>query len=480
MLDYQQFLKSKRTYAKPCGFDVDPRDLPPSLKPFQSDVVRYLLRTGRGAAFEECGLGKTAQSLSWAAAVAEHSQKPVLMLCPLAVAGQTKREAEKFSIGRGNIPIEVVASSEAIQYRGEPGIYITNYDKLLPQKGKPKRFDTSLFSAVWLDESSILKGYTSKTKQTLCDEFVNTPFRGAGTATPSPNDLLELGNHAEFLGAMPSSEMIARWFINDLSTTGKYRLKHHAEKDYWEWVATWAVSLSTPADLGYSDEGYVLPPLNIEERVVEVDESPPLSGQLFANSPLNATTIFQEKRNSLLSRAEEVASIVNASSEAWVVWCDMNDESKELKRRIPDAIEVTGSMHDTMKETLIDRFSTGQARVIISKPSICGFGVNWQHCHNAAFVGLTYSFEAFYQAVRRLYRFGQLHPVRCLIVNSPAEQQIWRTIVRKNSSHLELQSKMSGAMRRAQMEMVRGIREVEKYEAGEQMILPAWLKRQGA
>lgn len=475
MLDYQQFLRSKRTYAKPCGFDPDPSALPSILKPFQRDVVSYLLRIGRGAAFEECGLGKTAQSLSWAAAVTQHTGKPALMLCPLAVAGQTKREAVKFNIGNGNLPIEIVGSSDAIEHRNSPGIYITNYDKLIPVKNKPSRFDTSIFSGVWLDESSILKGYNSKIKQSICSDFRDTPFRGAGTATPSPNDLLELGNHSEFLGAMPSSEMIARWFINDLAHTGKYRLKHHAEKDYWEWVASWAVSLSTPADLGYSDEGYVLPPLNIEERVVEVDEGPPLSGQLFANTPLNATTIFQEKRNSLASRVDEVASIVNASTAPWVVWCDLNDESKELARKIPDAIEVTGSMHDHIKETLIDRFSTGQARVIISKPSICGFGVNWQHCSNAAFVGVSYSFEAFYQAVRRLWRFGQINPVRCVVVNSPAEQQIWRTVCRKETAHLELQSKMSGAMKRAQMELVRGIREVEKYNAEESMKIPAWL-----
>ena len=469
---YREFLSGKRTYAEPCGFRVKPSSLPSVLKPFQRDTVEYLLRIGRGGAFEECGLGKTLQQLSWSFAAAEHTGGLSLILCPLAVAGQTLREAKRFELDSASLPIGVYSAGDQVPYTR--GVVITNYEKL-------HHFDASKFAAVALDESSILKSFNGKTKQALCRAFADTPYRSAWTATPSPNDLLELGNHSEFLGAMPSTEMISRWFINDSMQVGKYRLKGHAEDDYWRWVASWAVSLSTPADLGYSDEGYVLPPMEIIERVVAIEDEEAPPGMLFANSGISATSIHKEKRASVEERAEEVASLVNGeASEPWIVWCDTDYEADALAKRIPDAVEVRGSFTDYKKERNIELFSTGQARVIITKPSVCGHGLNWQHCARMAFVGVSYSFENFYQAARRTWRFGQKRPVKCYVINSEAEQCIWRTVMGKEAAHRQMQSKMSSAMKASQMELVRGIRKVETYNAGERMSLPSWLSKQGA
>lgn len=469
---YREFLTSKRTYAKPCGFRVNRSRLPQCLKPFQSDTVEYLLRIGRGAAFEECGLGKTLQQLSWSFAVAEQANAVVLILCPLAVAGQTLREAKRFGLESASLPIGVFAAGDQVPYTR--GVAITNYEKLA-------KFDCSKFAGVALDESSILKSFTGKTKQALCHSFRDTPYRSAWTATPSPNDLLELGNHSEFLGAMPSSEMISRWFINDSMHVGKYRLKGHAEDDYWQWVSSWAVSLATPADLGYPDDDYVLPPMDIIEHVVTIEDDAPPTGMLFANGGISATSIHKEKRRSINERAEVAASLVNQeSSEPWIVWCDTDYEADALAALIPDAVEVRGSYPDYKKERNVELFSTGQARVIITKPSVCGHGLNWQHCARMAFVGVSYSFENFYQAARRTWRFGQLRPVQCHVINSEAEQVIWRTVMSKESAHRQLQSKMSQAMRASQMELVRGIRKVEEYNATQRMELPGWLMKQGA
>ncbi len=469
--DYQRFLASKKLYAEPAGFEIDREKLLPSLKPFQADVVSYLLRIGRGAAFEECGLGKTLQQLEWAYHVATHTGGLVLLLCPLAVSQQTLREADRFGIARGRLPVSVCSAHDQIPFLN--GIVITNYEKL-------SKFHANKFAGVVLDESSILKGFTSKTKQDLCNSFKSTPYRLACTATPSPNDLMELGNHSEFLGAMASNEMLARWFINDTAHVGKYRLRGHAERDYWQWVASWGVSLATPADLGYDDSEYNLPPLEIVENVVASDDEPePGSGLLFANDTINATTIHKEKRKSVFERAEVVAKLVRSSTEPWVVWCDTDYEADALVKAInlpDDCVEVRGSLPDYSKEHRIERFSTGQARVIITKPSICGFGINWQHCRNAAFVGLSYSFESFYQAVRRIWRFGQLQKVFCHVVNSEAEQCIWRRVREKEDAHRGLQCKMAAAMREYQMESVRGVRRLRQYQPGQRMVLPEFLR----
>lgn len=466
--DYQSFIASKRSYRPDSGLIVEPDDLNQSLHGWQGDAVRYWLRRGASAGFEECGLGKTLQQLEWAFHVAKRTRGNVLVLCPLAVAQQTLREAERFQIGRGWLPIAVVKAQDEIPFTN--GIAITNYEKL----GK---FDTSKFAGVVLDESSILKSFNGKTKQALCTAFEPTRFKLACTATPAPNDQLELGNHSEFLGVLRSCEMIMRWFINDSMNAGKYRLKGHAEKGYWDWVSSWAVSLESPADLGYPDDGYVLPELEIHEHEVDVDELPAMNGQLFNNESINATTVHREKRLSCGARAEVVAGLVNNSTESWVVWCDTDYEADELAKRIPDAVEVRGSYPDGKKIMHIDQFSLGLARVIITKPEICGFGINWQHCSHAAFVGVSYSFERFYQAIRRLWRFGQLNPVHCHVVNSLAEHVVWRTVKRKEQEHRLMKKSMSQAMLASQMNNVRGVSlKLDSYQPKQGLILPEWMK----
>lgn len=466
--DYRSFLASKRTYKPDTGITVDPSAINPSLFPWQADCVRYLLKRGSGAAFEECGLGKTLQQLEWAYQVASNTGGLVLILCPLAVAQQTLREAATFNVGRdGRIPIIVAKAHDEIPFTN--GIVISNYEKLA-------KFKTERFTGVVLDESSILKSFNGKTKQSLCKAFESTPYRIACTATPAPNDQLELGNHSEFLGVLRSCEMISRWFINDSMNAGKYRLKGHAAADYWDWVSSWAVSLETPADLGYPADGYILPELFIHDHEVDVDDGEPSPGLLFNNDTVNATSIHREKRRSNVARAEVVAGLVNNSTEPWIVWCDTDYESDELKKRIPDAVEVKGSLVESSKVRRIEQFSTGEARVIITKPSVCGFGLNWQHCSKIAFVGLSYSFESFYQATRRSYRFGQKKPVHCHVVNAPAEQVVWRTVKRKEEEHRLMKRSMSGAMLASQMERVRGKTRVVNYEPGQSIQLPEWMK----
>lgn len=297
--------------------------------------------------------------------------------------------------------------------------------------------------------SSILKSYMGKTKRALVDAFANTPYRLCCTATPAPNDVMEIGNHSELLGIMPSSEMLMRFFINDTMKSGHYRLKGHAQKDFWEWVASWAISLRKPSDIGYSDSGFVLPELEVQHRYVETDITIGTEdGQLFRAPIMSATNLHKEMRLTVADRAQAVADMVNASNETWVVWCNTNYEADELIKRIPDAIEVRGSDSIADKERKLTAFSQGKERVIITKPSIAGFGLNWQHCHHTAFVGLSYSFEDFYQAVRRLYRFGQKHTVEVVIVAAQTESPLVAALERKIHAHMQMSDAMNASASR--------------------------------
>jgi superfamily II DNA or RNA helicase len=463
--EYLNFLRNKRVYIEDQGVTIDPGDINKNLWGWQNDSVRYMLRRGRGALFAECGLGKTAMQLEYMNHAIQSTGGLGLILCPLAVAKQTVGEFEKFDISGGKIPIAVCDDHDSIPFKS--GIVVTNYDKR-------HHFKTESFSSVVVDEGSILKNYTGKTKQDLCQRFRGTPFRLSATATPSPNDQLEIGNQSEFLGAMPSNEMISRWFINDSMQVGKYRLRGHAAEDFWNWVSSWAVSIEYPSDLGYSDEGYVLPELTIEEHSVIVDE-PSENGQLFRNESVSATTIHKEKRLSNCARAEVISGLVNNSSEAWIVWCDTDYEADELKRRIPDAVEVRGSHPEQRKVRDIESFTYGQSRVIITKSSICGFGLNWQHCRNVAFAGVSYSFEQWYQAVRRVWRFGQKLPVNIHVALSPAEEIVWRVVKHKWNEHRSMKRSMSGAMKASQMEYVRGSKKLDRYVPTQKIILPTWI-----
>lgn len=422
-MNYHDFLASKRIEAQSAGFHVDRDALNPVLFDWQKDIVVWALARGRAALFEDCGLGKTPQQLEWAKHVHMHTGRNVLILAPLAVSQQTVREGRKFGIHV--TPCRSQADVQA-------GINITNYEML-------EHFDMSRFGGVVLDESSILKSYMGKTKQALVDVCARIPYRLACTATPAPNDHLELGNHSEFLGIMPSHEMIARWFINDTMNFGKYRLKGHAEASFWEWVASWAVSLRRPSDIGYSDAAYNLPPLHMHQVDVGVDLSQDAGEALFRMPAMNATGLHREMRLTAPERAAATAALVNGSVEHWVVWCNTNYEADELTALIPDAIEIRGSETLAEKERKLTLFTTGDARVVITKPSIAGFGLNWQHCHNAVFVGLSYSYEQLYQAVRRIYRFGQTQPVQVYLVVAETEGVVLKTLQDKMTAHDQMQ-----------------------------------------
>lgn len=436
MSDYQQFLASKHTAVRPVGVDVDAAAVHPALFPFQRDIVCWAVRLGRAALFEECGLGKTFQQLEWARLVAAETGGKVLILAPLAVAHQTISEAAKL-----DITLAYVRSQDEADAAGP--LVITNYDMI-------KAFDASQFAGVVLDESSILKAFSGATKKRLITMFQHTPYRLACTATPSPNDVVELGNHAEFLGVMESHEMLARWFINDQGKAGSYRLKGHATADYWRWVTSWAVCISKPSDLGpqYDDGGFLLPPLELHETVVAVDYSRAHEhGRLFLDDTVSATAIWAEKRSTLAERVAAAAAIIRLEpEEPWIVWCDTNDEADALQRLLPDAIEVRGSQTLAEKERRLNAFTDGQSRIIITKAEIAGFGLNWQHCGRQVFAGVNFSFEKLYQSLRRSLRYGRHAPVVAHLIYSETEGNVRATLRAKQEAHTAMQQQMNAAM----------------------------------
>jgi DNA modification methylase len=425
-MTYDEYITSKQKIAKSCGFDPLPFIAP--LFEWQKQIVSWAVKKGRAALFEDCGLGKTAQQLEWASQVFRKTGGSILILTPLAVASQTVREAAKFGIEakQASFDDEILT----------PGIWITNYEKL-------EHFDCSQFAGVVLDESSILKAFTGKTRIALTNAFSKTPYRLCCTATPSPNDYTELGQHAEFLGICSPAQMLATFFVNDTFNTGDWRLKKHAESEFWKWLASWAACVSKPSDIGFDDSDYILPSLNMQTILVDSDESVDTGEDLFRIATLSATTMHREMRITSPARCDAVAAIVNQSHESWIVWCNTNDEADGLIERIPDAVEVRGSDSSDKKQRLLSDFSEGRARVIITKPSIAGFGLNWQHCRNVAFVGLSYSFEDFYQALRRSYRFGQKQQVNGFIVQAKTEGAILRSIERKIEQHKKMQQNMT-------------------------------------
>lgn len=428
-MNYLDFLASKRVRPHASGFEP-PARLNGWLLGFQEAIVRWGLRLGRAAFFADCGLGKTLMQLVWSEEVCRHTGGDALILCPLSVAAQTHREGQKFGI-------ETTVCRSQVDVR--PGVNITNYEML-------RHFDTEHFVAVAADESSILKSFMGKTKRAIISSFADTPFRLACTATPAPNDWLELGNHAEFLGIMPSDEMIMRWFAPDSMHAGEYRLKGHAERDFWRWVATWAVSLSKPSDLGFSDEGFELPPLNFLPRVVEVDLTRDAQGLLFRMPELNATNLHREMRLTAEDRAGEVASLVAQGDGPWVLWCNTDYEADAIRAVVSDAVEIRGPESVTAKERKLLDFAEGRIGTLLTKPSICAYGLNWQHVHNMAFVGLSYSFEDLYQAIRRSWRFGQKREVNAYVVLAETEGPVLEAIMRKQDDHERMKRSMVEAM----------------------------------
>lgn len=432
---YAEFVAGKHHRHRPTGFDWPAERLPPAMHPWQNAACRLALRRGRCALFLDTGLGKTLVQLAWASAVAEFTGRPVLLLCPIAVGPQTVREAGKFGVP-GVVLFDPADPGRAAAAR----VVVTNYHKL-------HLIDPGAFAGVVLDESSILKSFTGKVKQALCEAFAGTPYRLACTATPSPNDHMELGNHSQFLGVMDSTEMLTRWFINDLAEAGTYRIKGHAAGDFWAWVCSWAVCAALPSDLGGDDAGYVLPPLELVRHEVEAEEVAG-PGELFRSDAVTATTLHRQKRETIVGRAAKVAECVAAEPDrAWLVWCDTDYEADALTAAIPEAVEVRGSHPDATKEERLSGFAAGRYRVLVTKPTVAGFGLNWQHCDRMAFAGLSFSFEQYYQSVRRCWRFGQRHPVRVHVVSSPGEWQVVQAVERKQAEFRAMQEGMRAAAR---------------------------------
>lgn len=464
-MTYEDFLKTKEVVYTPSGFECEKRNA--ALFGWQNDVVKWALRKGKCAIFSDCGTGKTRMELQWANMVQEHEGKPILILAPLAVTQQTKREGEKCGID-----VRIVRDqSECCN-----GLNITNYEML-------QHFDPAFFCAVVLDESSIIKHKDGKTRQMIQDMFEETPYKLCCTATPAPNDYVELGTHAQFLGVMKQTEMLATFFVHDGGETQNWRLKHHAEQKFFQWVAGWACCFRRPQDLGYEEEGYDLPELRIHEIAVESSKTELIDGQIMMFAPVGKTLLERRsaRRNSMEDRVAKAAEIANGTDEQVLVWCDLNAESKALTAAIHGAVEVEGSMDVDVKEKGITDFLTGDERVLVSKPSIAGFGINAQNAHIEIFVGLSDSFEAYYQAVRRCWRFGQDHPVDVYIVISDAEGAVKENIQRKQTDAERMTDALIGFTKDyLQSDLRQTKRDVDTYYAFEKMEVPSWLKSLGA
>ncbi len=442
MSDYAAFLNEKALVAVPTGLDVVPT-LNSGLIDFQHDITAWALKRGRAAVFAGCGLGKTFIQLEWARCV----PGPVLVLAPLAVGPQTVREGEKFGI-----PVTYVRDMPT----DPSGIIVTNYELL-------DRFDLSKFAGLVLDESSILKSYDGSTRTAIIEASQRVPFRLACTATPAPNDFMELGNHAEFLGVMSRVEMLAMFFVHDGGETQKWRLKGHAQKDFWRWVASWAVLIQKPSDLGYDDGAFELPPCSVVQRTVHATTAS--DGDLFTVEAQTLQERIVARRETVPERVAACAELVNAAGGTWVVWCNLNAESEALTKAIPDAVEVRGSDKPEAKEAALLAFAEGRIRVLVSKPSICGHGMNWQHCHQMAFVGLSDSWEQYYQAVRRCWRFGQESPVTVHLIAADREGAVVENIKRKDAQATEMAARMIEHTQALTAEAVHGtVRDVASYE----------------
>ncbi len=451
---YRAFIASRAVSTQMQGFT--PSELNPMAKAHQRAALEFALNKGKSAAFLDTGLGKSFIELEFARQCAEETGKPSLILTPLAVAGQMVREGQKFGIDARQIREQSEVGD---------GVMVANYERL------PK-LDPDAFGAVVLDESSILKSYAGQTRARIQDAFKATPYKLAATATPSPNDHTELGNHAEFLGQMRQQEMLSKWFINDTATASQeWRLKGHAQEDFWGWVASWSRCATLPSDLGGDDAGYVLPAIDRRMHEVAADRGENTGGLLFRIPEMSATSFHEEKRLTLRQRCERAAELATHDKPV-TVWCETNEESTLLAKLIPDAREVRGDMDADLKERILLGFADGDFRAIVTKPKLAGFGVNWQHCAHAVFASISFSYEQHYQAVRRSHRFGQTERVRNDIVISDTERSIWDVINAKGAKHDEMKRRMADAMRKAQSSAETRV----KYNRPLDLAFPAWLK----
>lgn len=462
---YEEWVAAKLSTVPPTGYSDIGADWP-HLFPFQRDVAAWALRRGRSAAFLDTGLGKSRIQLTWAGEVSRREAAPVIILAPLAVASQTAREAAA-------IGMTARVCREAHDVTN--GVSIVNYDRI-------HKLDMSQFAGVVLDESSIIKSSGSKTLAELLEAFAQTPFRLACTATPSPNDYTELGTHAEFLGICTKAEMLAEYFCHDGGETSTWRLKGHARDAFWRWVAGWAAMVRMPSDLGYPDDGYRLPPMRIVSHVIAADHvSVQSTGLLFASEARTLTERRAAKKGTMGARVAACAELVNAEpDEPWVVWADLNAEGDALEEAIDGAVQVAGADDADVKEARLDAFATNKARALVSKVKICGWGLNWQHCARMAFVGVNDSFEAFYQAVRRCYRFGQTREVVVHVFSSELEGAVTKNIERKRADAEAMGAELSAYTRDAVRENVTGqARQTNAYGAEVEMVIPGWIRTEG-
>lgn len=453
MTAYNQFIQRKSFKPIIAGFDPDLKWYP--LFDFQHDIVRWACNRGRAAIFAGTGLGKTLMQLAWADRVTILTGRPVLVLAPLAVSEQTIEQGAAFGIDVRRLVGPV---------RGE-GIWITNYEQL-------KNTDPSQFVGVVLDESSILKGFDGKLRKYITAAFKDTPYKLSCTATPSPNDLMEFGTQAEFLGIMSMTEMLAMFFIHDGADTSKWRLKGHGRAKFWEWLSTWAVVIRSPQDYGYKADGYDLPPLHIHEHVVE-------SGLMEGLLPWIAQSLSernQARKVSVDKRVQVAAEIAATVEGQALIWCNLNDESQKLTASIPNSVEVFGSQKQEQKAAALLGFSHGEVSRLVTKPSIAGFGMNWQNCNHMIFTGLSDSFEQYYQAVRRCWRFGQTKPVHVYVVSADSEGAVVSNIKQKERQHNEIAKEMIACVKEFTVKQLgKATKEKTEYNPTQQIKVPSWM-----
>lgn len=453
LAEYHKLIESRRFSAVDSGFDPDLSDYP--LFDFQRDIVTWACNRGKAAIFADTGLGKTRMQLSWAHQVALETMKPVIVLAPLAVSEQTIREGKAIGIDVGH----------ALDGLNHSGVYVLNYEQL-------HNIDPDNFAGVVLDESSILKGMNGSVRKQITSAFKNTPYKLSCTATPSPNDYMELGTQSEFLGLMTQVEMLAMFFIHDGADTSKWRLKGHGKTKFWEWLATWAVFINNPSDLGYSDADYTLPELVYHDYVIE-------GGITDGLLPWIAQTLSERndaRRKTIDARVAKAAEIAN-QQDTCIIWCNMNEESEKLTAAIDGAVEVTGSMKPEQKKSALVGFADQKISRLVSKPRIAGFGMNYQHCNHMIFTGLSDSWEQFYQAVRRCWRFGQTKPVHVHIISADCEGAVVANIRRKDQQHQEMSERMMQITKKLTMaQLGKAQAQDSSYRPSQNMETPAWLK----
>jgi len=453
-LKYQKFLEQKTIEDINSGFRLSSNKLNPMLFNFQKDITKWALMRGRSACFADCGLGKTPIQLDWANHVVKKTKLPVLIFAPLAVSKQTQREGIKF-----HVPVNICRRQTNIKR----GINITNYEML-------KNFNSDNLGGIVLDESSILKGFNGKFRKAITEFGSQVPFRFACTATPAPNDLLEIINHAEFLGIMTEKEIKSLFFTNRAQDmVQKWVLKGHAKQAFWKWLASWSVALRSPSDLGYDNDGFILPELRIIQKTIPATNRDIKPGELFATEARGLRDRQIARQNSIESRIELCSEMINKSNETWLIWCDLNKESNLLSKQINNSVEVKGSDSSQHKEQSLLDFQDGKIKCLVTKPSIAGFGMNFQSCHNMAFVGLSDSYEKFYQAMRRCWRFGQKHSVNVYVITTEIEGGVVKNIKRKEKdstkmfNELILNMNLSGQLGTKREEMIY----MEKIKKGE-------------